>query len=83
MTTFDNTADFNHKKTMIKKRQKILKELSMIEFIVQMLYYPFATKTFSLDATRCNDLIAQICAQAYNLMSSIVVEYDLNGLYAS
>jgi hypothetical protein len=38
----------NTLKDKIIKRQKIMRELYLVEYIVQILYFPFATRSFDL-----------------------------------
>lgn len=40
--------DMNTLRDKIVKRQKIMRELYLVEYLVQALYFPFATKTFDL-----------------------------------
>ena len=40
--------DMNTLKDKIIRRQKIMRELYLVEYIVQILYFPFATKNFNL-----------------------------------
>jgi hypothetical protein len=44
--------DMNSLKDKIAKRQKIMRENYLVEFIVQILYFPFATKSFRLERLR-------------------------------
>jgi len=40
--------DMNMLQDKITRRQKTLRELYLVEYIVQILYFPFATKTYTL-----------------------------------
>ena len=40
--------DMNTLRDKIVKRQKIMREVYLIEYLVQILYFPFATQTFNL-----------------------------------
>jgi hypothetical protein len=40
--------DMNELEEKIIKRQKTLRELYLVEYIVQILYFPFASKTYTL-----------------------------------
>jgi hypothetical protein len=44
--------DMNSLKDKIAKRQKIMRENYLVEYIVQILYFPFATKSFKLERLR-------------------------------
>ncbi len=53
--------DMNSLKDKTMKRQKIMRELYLCEYIVQILYFPFATKSFKLDRLKQEDLITRLC----------------------
>jgi hypothetical protein len=38
-----------------------MRELYLVEYIVQILYYPFATKSFNLMRITQEDLITRLC----------------------
>lgn len=40
--------DMNTLRDKVVRRQKIMRELYLCEYIVQILYYPFATHSFNL-----------------------------------
>jgi hypothetical protein len=44
----ENEMDMNMLQDKITRRQKTLRELYLVEYIVQILYFPFATKTHTL-----------------------------------
>lgn len=67
----------------IIKRQKIMRELYLVEYIVQILYFPFATKSFNLMRITQEDLITRLCQNAYVLLKSAVGGYEINEMYAS
>lgn len=73
----------NTLKDKMKKRQKIMRELYLVEYIVQILYFPFATKSFRLDRLQQDDLITRICQIAYELLKSAVGGYEINEMYAT
>ena len=62
--------DMNSLKDKIAKRQKIMRENYLVEYIVQILYFPFATRSFRLERLRQEDLITRLCQNAYILLKS-------------
>jgi len=75
--------DMNSLKDKIAKRQKIMRENYLVEYIVQILYFPFATRSFRLERLRQEDLITRLCQNAYILLKSAVGGYEINEMYAS
>ncbi len=75
--------DMNTLRDRIIKRQKIMRELYLVEYIVQVLYYPFASKSFNLMKITQEDLITRLCKDAYVLLKSSVGGYEINEMYAS
>ena len=75
--------DMNTLRDKIVKRQKIMRELYLVEYIVQILYFPFATKSFNLMKITQEDLITRLCKNAYVLLKSAVGGYEINEMYAS
>jgi|LauGreDrversion4_2_1035121.scaffolds.fasta_scaffold61767_4 hypothetical protein len=75
--------DMNTLKDKIIKRQKIMRELYLVEYIVQILYFPFVTKNFNLAKITQEDLITRLCKAAYELLKNSVGGYEINEMYAS
>lgn len=75
--------DMNTLKDKIIKRQKIMRELYLVEYIVQILYFPFVTKNFNLAKITQEDLITRVCKNAYELLKNAVGGYEINEMYAS
>lgn len=73
----------NYIREKIIKRQKVMRELYLIEHIVQILYYPFATGKFTLANLTQSEPITKICQQAYVLLKNAVGGYTVNEMYAS
>lgn len=67
----------------IVKRQKIMRELYLVEMIVQILYYPFATGKWELAKLTQSDHITKVCQMAYVLLKNAVGGYTVNEMYAS
>jgi hypothetical protein len=60
-----------------------MRENYLVEYIVQILYFPFATRSFRLERLRQEDLITRLCQNAYILLKSAVGGYEINEMYAS
>ena len=75
--------DINELEEKIIKRQKTLRELYLVEYIVQILYFPFATKTYTLSLITQDDYITLLCQDAYQLLDAAVGGYEINERYAS
>jgi hypothetical protein len=60
-----------------------MRELYVIEYLVQILYYPFASGVFDLALIKQGDSITRICSLAYELLESAVGGYTINEMYAS
>lgn len=60
-----------------------MRELYLCEYIVQILFFPFATKSFNLMRITQEDLITRLCQNAYVLLKSAVGGYEINEMYAS
>ena len=60
-----------------------MRELYLVEHLVMILYYPFASHTFELDRIRQNEPITRICSLAYVLLKNAVGGYIFSELYAS
>jgi hypothetical protein len=65
------------------RRQKIARELYLIEMLVQILYYPFSTGAYNMDKLRQDEDITRICQLSYDLLKFAVGGYELNEMYAS
>jgi hypothetical protein len=75
--------DMNMLQDKITRRQKTLRELYLVEYIVQILYFPFATKTYTLAEITQDDYITLLCQDAYQLLDAAVGGYEINERYAS
>lgn len=64
-------------------RQKLMRELYVIESLVHVIFLPFKYGDFELDAIRVTDVIAKVCQQSYRLITNVAVGYFQNELYVS
>lgn len=60
-----------------------MRELRVIECLVEILHVPFASGAFDFISMTQDMAILQTCKLAYELLSLIVKNYRLNELYAS
>ena len=67
----------------IKSRQKLMRELRIIELLVDCLYYPFSSGAFKIKELTNDMPIKMICVLWYRLILHSVKNYKNNELYAS
>ena len=67
----------------IAYKQKIMRELRVIECLVEILHIPFACGAFNFTKMTQDMAILETCKLSYQLLSLIVKNYRLNELYAS
>ena len=48
-----------------------MRELFVVEALVQILYVPFVSGDYNLKAVKGTDVIAKACKKAYNLVKAI------------
>ena len=60
-----------------------MRELYIVEILVQIIYLPFSHGDYSLNAVRQTDPIVKVCQRAYNLIKMIGKLYYQNELYVS
>ena len=73
-------------------RQKLMRELYIVETLVQQLFLPFTDESkgekhkqgdYNLETIRCADHITVICQRSYKLLTNISLNYYQNELYVS
>ena len=64
-------------------KQKIMRELRVIECLVDILHVPFACGAFEYVKLTQDMAITNLCKLSYTLLSLTVRNYRLNELYAS
>jgi hypothetical protein len=60
-----------------------MRELNVMEVLVDILYYPFNNGGKDLSSMSPQDPLLRICILCYRLIKHIVKDYRLNELYAS
>lgn len=79
----DYVAENTGKKKTVKEKQKLMRELRVIESCVNILHIPFAKGVFSFSEIKQDESITSICKLTYLLLGKIVSGYPLNELYAA
>lgn len=71
-------------------RQKLMRELYIVETLVQQLFLPFSDAAkghkqgeYTLDTITYADPITTICQRSYKLLTNISLNYYQNELYVS
>ena len=67
----------------VKEKQKLMRELRVIESCVQILYLPFATGVFNFNKMTQDMPITSICKLTYILLGKIIQSNRINEIYAS
>ena len=67
----------------VKEKQKLMRELRVVESCVQILYLPFITKVNDFAKIKQEDPITSICTLTYKLLGKIIEGNDINEMYAS
>ena len=66
-----------------KNRQKIMRELRVLELLVDCMYYPFKIGGYTIQTLTDDMPLKTICILCYRLILHSVKDYRLNELYAS
>lgn len=74
---------FNYDKDPIPRRQKILKDMNIIEILIDIIYLPFANGLYKLKALDSTDLITSMLGKCYSTLRITIEEYRPNELYCS
>lgn len=69
--------------TPIRRRQKYLRELKMINIFCDLLYLPFNSGIYNLSVLKQRDLMSKIVQLCYKLLRLSVKDYRNNELYCS
>ena len=67
----------------VPRRQQILKDMKLIDILVDTLYYPFKSKMFDITAIQSSDPIAVLLSNVYSTLRYTIQEYRPNELQAS
>lgn len=79
----DDNDQFQQKKKNFKIRQKLMRELYVVESLVHIIYLPFSHGEFKINNVTQDDVIVKICQKTYNIIKLIAVNYYQNELYVS
>lgn len=79
----EKTEGIIMRKKKIQARQKIIRELKVVDVIADILFYPFKNKLYSFNDLTQQDLLTQICQQCYIFLKFAVSDNRINELYAS
>lgn len=83
VTNTDSTDAENCEGYPIKSRQKLMRELRVVELLVDCLYYPFYSGGYTIEELTDEMPLKKICILCYRLILHCVKDYRLNELYAS
>ena len=67
----------------VQEKQRLVRELRVIESCVQIIHLPFARGSFNFREITQDSAITGICKLVYQLLSKIVENYALNQIYAA
>ena len=68
---------------ILKEKQKLMREMRVIEQCVQILHVPFAANVFSFKDMQQDWPITSICKLTYTLLCRIIENNGVNEIYAS
>ena len=66
-----------------QSRQKIIKDLNLIEALMELIHYPYKNKVYTLEKVPKSIYAAQIIQLCYTTIRYGIMEYRPNELYAS
>ena len=66
-----------------QSRQKIIKDLNLIEVLMELIHYPFKNQFYEVETVHKNIYAAQIIQLCYTTIRCGIMEYRPNELYAS
>jgi len=75
--------EFARKQRNLQIKQKYMRELRVVECIVDILYMPFASGAFTFEKINQEMAITSLIRLCYTLLSKIVQNYRLNEMYTS
>lgn len=83
ITETEDTDPFTCEGIPNKERQKLMRELKVIEILCDALYYPFAQNMFSLQTLANVPPLSRVCGLIYRLLKHIVQDYRANEEYTA
>lgn len=75
--------EFARKERNLRIKQKYMRELRVVECIVDILHMPFASGAFNFMEIKQDMAITSLIKLCYQLLSNIVRDYRLNEMYTS
>ena len=75
--------EFARKERNLRIKQKYMRELRVVECIVDILHMPFASGAFNFMEIKQDMAITSLIRLCYQLLSNIVRDYRLNEMYTS
>lgn len=78
-----NNDEFDRKRRGLQIKQKYMRELRVVECIVDILHMPFASGQFNFMELTQDMAIISLLKCCYKLLSLIVKDYRLNEMYTS
>lgn len=84
----DYTPEFDYKSLgknsqPVRSRQKIIKDLNVIELLMELIHYPFKNNMYDKKDIHKSIYAKEIIQLCYTTIRSSIMEYRPNGLYAS
>lgn len=84
----DYTPDFDFRSiskdiSPLRSRQKVLKDLNVLEILMQMIHYPFKNNLYSEKSVHTLVYAKEIIQLCYSVIRSSIASYRPNELYAS
>jgi hypothetical protein len=67
----------------VQSRQKIIKDLNLIEVLMELIHYPFKNQFYEIEKVHRNIYAAQMIQLCYTTIRCGIMEYRPNELYAS
>jgi hypothetical protein len=75
--------EFERQRRNLQLKQKYMRELRVIECLVDILHMPFASGAFNFMALKQDMAIISLLKLCYQLLGFIVKDYRLNEMYCS
>ena len=67
----------------VGRRQKMIRESGVLDYLIDIIYYPFKNKFYNLQSLNSSLLITRILGYTYTTIRHGIAEYRSNELYAS
>jgi len=83
VTDTEDSDPFTCEGIPFRERQKLMRELKVIEILCDALYYPFVNRMFTLESLGHIQTLSRVCGLLYKLIKHIVQDNRENEEYAS